>query len=697
VNQDPVPDGGAAAPVAGAKRALLIAVDAYEAVNPLHGCVNDILAVRDFLVQQFGLPAANAQTLIAPQPGAPVPPDLRAAPLPSKQNITAAFAALANAAEPDDEIIIYYSGHGVRISNPQHAAQHVSAIVPYDARLNGANFMLDFELNTAIDRIVAAGAQVTVVLDSCHSGGATRDLDPDADGPTVREITLDPAAIDWPAFRAEHNWPPTGAAPLVGDLSGARDIVADGSGWVPTLDQSAQLVVLSGCRDVQVSHEYIPPGTADRHGALTFFLLDALRGAPAAEVPRLQWRDLYARVRAGVQMAFADQVPTLEGRGERPVFGGTWQALAPGFAVGPGPGGTLSVDGGLLHGLGPGAEIAIYPPGTADFAAAERAGVAPVRAVVDSAGAASSQAHTTGGETVAPGSRATLVRPSAAAPRLAVALRDAPPELAAAIAAAPGAGAFLDLSPAGVAPQVEVRPWPAGGANRWALVKYTSNEGALGPNDVIAYATLGPGGAAEMGQAMGGGLVQWARYQAVLTRRNLDPALNGAIRLDAVVGPSGDSVRGAWNGPTPAGRPPDAAGRLVIRQSERLLLRVAVAPTSPTALNVAILLCSDDGNIAVLWPPANADNVLPPGEEQPVGLNGPNPFGLTVRADQTESLYTFKLFASDEAHPFHAESMELTDTVQELIDGGARGLAVTDTPPTLWTTRELPVVVLRDA
>ena len=42
---------GTSAPAATTtRRALLIGVDGYQSVNPLRGCVNDILAVRDFLV-----------------------------------------------------------------------------------------------------------------------------------------------------------------------------------------------------------------------------------------------------------------------------------------------------------------------------------------------------------------------------------------------------------------------------------------------------------------------------------------------------------------------------------------------------------------------------------------------------------------------------------------------------------------------
>lgn len=678
---------------AGSMRALLIGVDAYNFVNPLSGCVNDILAVRKFLVDNARIPPEQITMLLAPGRDAQLGPDLGTFESPTKNNILAAFKTLAEQTASGDQVVVYYAGHGVQIANPQNSREHIGAIVAVDAQVNGTNFVINRELNEGIQRVVGAGAQVTVILDSCHSGGATRDISTDPAAPAVREIILDPQKLDWAAFQAEHGLDGNGA----GD--GATRDIAGGSGWVPSLAQGQELIVLSGCRDVQTSHEYTPPGTGERHGALTYFLLDALKNSDPARVAQVRWQDIYPGIRTNVQTAFPDQTPTLEGLGERPLFGGTWQPYAPGFTVSVNPGGnTLTLDGGSIHGLGPGAQLAVYPPDTADFSQAAQVAVAEV----DSATPVTSQAHIVGTPTaaVANGARAVLTRPSTATPRLAVKLTDVPDAVVAGIRGLQGIDNFVDLAPANQAPSVEVRPRTGiDGKDGWVLVKYTSNETALGPNDVIAYAPRNMEGVridpAKLGEAIGEGLVHWARYWSVLTRHNDEPRLQGAITLSVLAGNDDAALRQAGAQPGGPVRSPDAAGQVVVGQDEVLLLKVNVAPTSPVALNVVIMLCSDDGNIDLLWPPENAENVLPAGEERQVGVNGPNPFQLTIRDDQTASRYVLKLFASDQGHPFATNSLKLEGTVQDEIDGGLRGGATPSLPGVLWTTVDVPVLVTR--
>ena len=694
------PDGG---PAPAGKRALLIGVDAYQAVTPLQGCVNDIVAIRDFLLQKAGMVAADMLVLVAPAAANPLPADLGTPPLPSRQNILDAFDTLGRQTHPGDQVVIYYSGHGVRIGsgpgtlipNPANRDEHISAIAPVDTRYNGTNLMLNSELNSAINRLLVAGAQVTAVIDACHSGGITRDI-----GATPREIQLDPAGIDWAAFQTQYY----GGAPPPAPAS--RAVTGDGSGWVASLDQAQELIVLAGCRDSQLSREYIPAGTTDRHGALTYFLLDALRNVdPSRNLATLRWADIYPQIRDKVNTQFTDQTPTLEGRTERPVFGGTWRPYAPGFTVTVGPAGTITLDGGELHGLGTGAQLAIYPPATPDFDEADRAHVAQAIAQVDTATAVTSQVRLLSGDPagVVSGSRARLIKAGAGTPRLNVLLTGVPDAIAAAIRGAQGANSFLDLTPAGTAPTLEVRRWTRGAQSGWAVVRFSgvsktaTNTDPVGENDVIGFLPDAPAlGDAQTGDLLAAGLVHWARYQGTLTRRNLDPTLAGAITLEVLADANRAHLLSSWAAPDAPVRAPDAAGQVVIRDDERLLLRVKVAPASPVALNVAILLCSDEGDIQLLWPPPSADNLLPQGEQRSVGLSGPlNLFKLPVSAWQTASRFTFKLIATDEQHPFETRPLALAGTVQDLFTGGFREAAVADTPDMLWTTVEVPVLVSR--
>src|SRR5688500_2189565 len=101
-----------------------------------------------------------------------------------------------------------------------------------------------------------------------------------------------------------------------------------------------------------------------------------------------------------------------------------------------------------------------------------------------------------------------------------------------------------------------------------------------------------------------------------------------------------------------------------------------------------------DGEVARFWPLHDAENVLAQGQEAAVRNKGPNPFGLEVRPDQTASLYTFKLFASDEAHRFSTQGLLLPGTIQEDVDANPKGI-VTQMPEVAWTTVEVPILVTK--
>ena len=122
----------------GARRALLIGIDGYQAVNQLGGCVNDILRVRDFLIGRAGFPDGEVRLLLA------------------RAGIEQAFHDLLGATRPGDEVVFYYSGHGTRLSNPQDGSEQIGALVPVDARLDGTNFLINRDLNQGLQGLVGA-------------------------------------------------------------------------------------------------------------------------------------------------------------------------------------------------------------------------------------------------------------------------------------------------------------------------------------------------------------------------------------------------------------------------------------------------------------------------------------------------------------------------------------------------------------
>jgi hypothetical protein len=78
-----------------------------------------------------------------------------------------AFDQLTNRVQPDDQVFIYYSGHGGRqyVESEKRCAE---SLVTVDA-----NHLLDTELQTRLKLLSNKAEKVIVFLDACHSGGVT--------------------------------------------------------------------------------------------------------------------------------------------------------------------------------------------------------------------------------------------------------------------------------------------------------------------------------------------------------------------------------------------------------------------------------------------------------------------------------------------------------------------------------------------
>jgi hypothetical protein len=720
------------------KWALLIGINRYLYIPPnkqLHGCVGDIVKIREFLIERAHFPAANVLTLLASLDGdqdrVPIPPELHDAKEPTAQKIQEYFKALVREVGPDDDVVIYYSGHGVRVSNPQQPLERVYGFAAMDVQIqNGtwANLVIDRDLNDYLGHIVEVGATLTQIFDSCHSAGATRDLEE----PSVRQLVIgdlvpgQPAQAEltpeqWSAFRAEHELKDEDVRPATGSRGLAE------SGWMQPAGTPEAWVSLAGCREFETSKEVPPwPRTPD-NGAMTSALLNALRDTPAERVPGLLWGDLFAQVCQGVRdLNVRDQTPVLEGYKERPVFGGAWRPYDPGYTVTAVDGQRLSLDGGIMQGLDTGAEVAIYPPGTDDFAVAEPTG----KASITSAAPISSQAELGEGGTAVVGSRVRLTKPAAGIAPLGVVLTGVPEIMKAAMIAVREFNDFAILRDLAHPNDVEVRPWDDTG-RRWAIVTPAGQQDAK-PDNVIAYApelddnrfeAQPPDEAALtlLGTALGEGLVHWARYVNVRDRESNDDVLKklNLIQPRLWSGADSEAMHRALNTGTlgnvaQALTPED--GVYEVTDKTALLLELQAKRGAPYGLLGGLLLCSDDGNIMLAWPPPNGEGRLahPAGasenlsgdETRYIGSNGDYPSYLIIRDDQQTSRYTFKIFAytpAGDQEQLDLTSLEQGQTVQEVITGvitstrdrGDWGQRTANVPTGVWTSLRLDVRVHR--
>lgn len=323
----------------------------------LEGCVRDISQVEQMLRSTLNLEDDSILKL-----SAPVTEDknnsMPANHLPTYENIVKAFQNLTAKANPGDQIYIHYSGHGGRTPTllPKLKGENGldESLVPTDIGNNDSRYLRDIEMSHLLRAMTDKGLIVTLVIDSCHSGGATRAIG----GGAVRGIsnvdTTERPADSLVASNDElsRTW--------LGITAGNTRSINVESGWMPP---QKNFVLLAACRANELANEFAFDSKL-RNGALTYWLLDALK----QNGPGLTYRMLYNRVVAKVHAKFVEQTPQLEGEGNRTVFGS--DQVQSQFAVN-----VLKVDigqqrlllnTGLTQGMSKGAQFAIYPA-TADF------------------------------------------------------------------------------------------------------------------------------------------------------------------------------------------------------------------------------------------------------------------------------------------------------------------------------------------
>ncbi|MDX2229911.1 MAG: caspase family protein [Leptolyngbyaceae cyanobacterium bins.349] len=165
------------------KLALLVGVNDYpDRIPKLKGCLTDVELQRELLVHRYGF---NPKDIMVVSDNETLKPN--------RATILEAFQThLINQAKPGDVVVFHFSGHGSLVRDPKPLPELVvnnngvlkrlpnpdqlnGTIVPFDRTTTNPEqvqdimgqslFLLTYRLATD---------NVTVVLDSCHSGGGTR-------------------------------------------------------------------------------------------------------------------------------------------------------------------------------------------------------------------------------------------------------------------------------------------------------------------------------------------------------------------------------------------------------------------------------------------------------------------------------------------------------------------------------------------
>jgi hypothetical protein len=337
---------GPAVVTSGERRlALIVAVGKFADPDTarLEGPLHDAKKMYDLLTDERGyaFPKQNVCVLVNEQA--------------TLEAFDRAFkAALVDRAEKgkSDPVVIYYSGHGA--TEEDLSGDEVNGYdqtwVLYDSRLPGKNDLLDdhvFELLAELGKKTSA---ISVILDSCHSGSAIR-----AGGLVARYA---------PRPRSAEPEKPPAARPANPTGARTKDIPA----------QIPGLVLLAATRDESYAYET---------GARGIFTDALVRVLSRVGQGPLTYGQVQNQVR-NLVAAESPQVPQFEGDLDRVVFGNQTRRVPLGLRVKSIAKDRVVLTGSLVPGLGPGAELRVYPRTTLGPDAADPAkSIATVRVESD--------------------------------------------------------------------------------------------------------------------------------------------------------------------------------------------------------------------------------------------------------------------------------------------------------------------------
>jgi hypothetical protein len=257
------------------RKALCVGVNDYPyAGNDLNGCVNDAKAWAEILNANFNFSGGDIKVLLDAQA--------------TKKNVMDALKNLLAGAKASDHLVYTNSSHGSYVADTSGDEERYDEIIcPYDI---DANQIEDDDLRELFVNL-PKDARLTVILDNCHSGTATRaavsDILPGMRTPDDRRVRfLSPALRGLPVL--------------------ANPWTAKPKRQIKYPESKMNEILLSGCTDKEYSYDAYFDGIY--HGAMTFYALGAMRAANY----QLTYAQLHARL--GNLIEDYPQHPQLEGK-----------------------------------------------------------------------------------------------------------------------------------------------------------------------------------------------------------------------------------------------------------------------------------------------------------------------------------------------------------------------------------------------
>ena len=262
-------------PKSSKRRALCVGINDYPyAGNDLNGCVNDAKAWATILSENYNFASGDIKMLLDSQA--------------TKKNVMDALKNLLAGAKAGDHLVYTNSSHGSYVADVSGDEERYDEIIcPYDI---DANQIEDDDLRGLFQNL-PKDARLTVILDNCHSGTATRaavsDILPGLRTPDDRRVRfLSPALRGLPIL--ENPW------------------TAKPKRQIKYPESKMNEILFSGCTDKEYSYDAYFDGTY--HGAMTYYALQAIRSANY----QLTYAQLHQRI--GNLIEDYPQHPQLEGK-----------------------------------------------------------------------------------------------------------------------------------------------------------------------------------------------------------------------------------------------------------------------------------------------------------------------------------------------------------------------------------------------
>jgi hypothetical protein len=298
------------------KKAVLCGINNYQSQTDLRGCINDVKNMYLLLTNVFGFAPEQIHQLTNEQV--------------TKAAIQQEWQWLIQAAQPGDQLVFHFSGHGSYVTDDANADEidgydEITCLYDMDF-YNPETFIRDDEWNTMIQQ-VPKDVELTLIMDNCHSGTGTRNVSVQLHGDRSTLAIDTQASPRSLALEAPEELEPEDYRNLLGD----REIVlsrflvppADMQPRSSTARSTVQMVspdepetylLITACRaDQTAADAYL--GDAF-NGAFTYYLCQELQRSP-----QLDSQQLLETVQQTLHINQFFQEPQHEGKRRAGLFG----------------------------------------------------------------------------------------------------------------------------------------------------------------------------------------------------------------------------------------------------------------------------------------------------------------------------------------------------------------------------------------